>query len=276
VYEYDLKDHLGNTRVTIMPDPADATQQTAKVLQESDYYAFGYGIQSLQPTSSPKNEYLYNHKELQEETQLYDYGARFYDPVIARWTSVDPLAEKMRRFSPYNYGDDNSIRNIDPDGMETQGCCGSYFSNLSDLITGATHALLSDATTGNLSPASYNNSEVGAFGEKIGHVLAIGQGLNEIGGGTAGEAAGVVGAPETGGASLAIEAPSVALQLHGTSMVTNAVGALFKGSGVLSASSSSPNTNSNNSSNGNNNNSTPSLQKQAEDLSKNYMGIKIL
>jgi RHS repeat-associated protein len=92
-------------------------------LQENDYYAFGYGIQSTQQTISPKNEYLYNHKELQEETGLYDYGARFYDPVIGRWTSVDPLAEKMRIYSPYNYGDDNPIRNIDPDGMAPNGCC---------------------------------------------------------------------------------------------------------------------------------------------------------
>ncbi|QTE36360.1 DUF6443 domain-containing protein [Mucilaginibacter gossypii] len=119
VYEYDLKDHLGNTRVILTPDPADGTQQTAKLLQENDYYAFGYGIQSTQQTISPKNEYLYNHKELQEETGLYDYGARFYDPVIGRFISVDPLAEKMRRFSTYDYADDNPIRNIDPDGRRT-------------------------------------------------------------------------------------------------------------------------------------------------------------
>jgi len=117
-YEYDLKDHLGNTRLTTTWDPSDANQLTPLNSQRNDYYAFGYTIQSLIGSlpSSP-NHYLYNHKELQDETGLYDYGARFYDPVIGRWTSVDPLAEKGRRWSPYNYVFDNPMRFTDPDGM---------------------------------------------------------------------------------------------------------------------------------------------------------------
>ncbi|QEC79536.1 DUF6443 domain-containing protein [Mucilaginibacter ginsenosidivorax] len=118
-YEYDLKDHLGNTRLTTTWDPSDAANQLTPLnSQRNDYYAFGYTIQSLIGTlpSSP-NHYLYNHKELQDETGLYDYGARFYDPVIARWAAVDPLAEKMRRWSPYNYVFDDPMRFTDPDGM---------------------------------------------------------------------------------------------------------------------------------------------------------------
>ncbi len=64
-----------------------------------------------------ENPYKFNAKELDSETELYYYGARYYNPRLSVWYGVDPLAEKMPSWSPYNYTFNNPIRFSDPDGM---------------------------------------------------------------------------------------------------------------------------------------------------------------
>ncbi|MFC7526825.1 DUF6443 domain-containing protein [Parapedobacter sp. GCM10030251] len=116
-HHYFLRDHLGNNRAGFIEGTDVTTPDFV-----ADYYPFG--LQYLQPiarSGSPKNSYLYNGKELQDGLKQYDYGARFYDPVIGRWGSVDPMAEKYYQISPYVYVANNPIRLIDPDGMDIVG-----------------------------------------------------------------------------------------------------------------------------------------------------------
>jgi|GEM_PF-6004503 len=69
-------------------------------------------------TKTVKNDYLYNSKELNTDLGLNwsDYGARFYDPVVGRFTGVDPISDQFAHLSTYNYAGNSPIANIDPDG----------------------------------------------------------------------------------------------------------------------------------------------------------------
>jgi RHS repeat-associated protein len=120
VYKYNLKDHLGNTRVTYSDRNCDGIVGTADIEQVNHYYAFGLNMEGPWNGVDGAFKYQYNGKELNRDFGLEwnDYGARMYDATIARWNGVDPLAEKYKFWSPYNYTKDNPIRFIDPNGME--------------------------------------------------------------------------------------------------------------------------------------------------------------
>jgi len=111
-YIYNYSDHLGNVRLSYFNNGSGI-----EVLEENNYYPFGLKHEGYNPTAgNSAYQYKYNGKELQTDSGMYDYGARFYMPDIGRWGVVDPLAEKMRRYSSYNYAFNNPIMFIDPDG----------------------------------------------------------------------------------------------------------------------------------------------------------------
>ena len=144
-YIFNYTDHtstplstgLGNIRLKYTAHPQTGETQP---LEENHYYPFGLTHDGYQPhhdiigfdgssanvtiiPTSPNvgdpYKYKFGGKEYQEEFDInfYDFGARNYDAALGRWMNVDPLAEQMRRHSPYNFAFDNPIYFIDPDGM---------------------------------------------------------------------------------------------------------------------------------------------------------------
>jgi RHS repeat-associated protein len=123
-YIYQYKDHLGNIRLSYQDKLKDGTVDNTDIIEESSYYPFG--LKQQRPNNvvnsfgnSAAQKYKYNGKELQDELglNLYDYGARNYDPALGKWMNIDPLAEMSRKWSPYNYAYNNPLKFTDPDGM---------------------------------------------------------------------------------------------------------------------------------------------------------------
>jgi RHS repeat-associated protein len=100
-------DHVGSTSYV--------TDALGEVYQHMEYFPFGETFVE-EHSNTNRTPYLFNGKEQDEETGLYYYGARYYDPRTSIWESVDPLANKYPSLSPYAFVANNPILFRDPDG----------------------------------------------------------------------------------------------------------------------------------------------------------------
>ena len=105
--EYHVNDYLCSVRVV--------TDASGEVLERNDYSGFGKRLES---STGSLNRYRFSGKEEQSQTVLgwQDFGARMYDPDLARWTTPDPLADQYPGISPYAYCADDPVNFVDPEG----------------------------------------------------------------------------------------------------------------------------------------------------------------
>lgn len=110
-YSYYIhSDHLGSTSYI--------TDSDGEVSQHVEYVPFGeVFIEELSSSAKLNTPFLFNGKELDEETGLYYYGARYYNPRLSLWLSTDPLELFAPNITPYRYGFNNPVNFIDRNGL---------------------------------------------------------------------------------------------------------------------------------------------------------------
>ena len=104
---YYHPDHLGSSSYI--------TNLDGEVVQHIEYVPFGE-VFIEERNNIWNTPYLFNAKEFDEETGLYYYGARYYEPRLGLWISADIEQETHPNVSTYTYCLNNPILFIDPDG----------------------------------------------------------------------------------------------------------------------------------------------------------------
>ncbi|MEL6356569.1 MAG: RHS repeat-associated core domain-containing protein, partial [Bacteroidota bacterium] len=131
---YELTNHLGNVTTVFGEDLATYnilydntnTYQAPSIRSYKEYTPFGLNIE-LTPNNPYSGlgtyRYGFNGKENDEDGEFgnathYDYGFRIYNPMIARFLSVDPLAPDYPHYTPYQFAGNMPLWAIDLDGLE--------------------------------------------------------------------------------------------------------------------------------------------------------------
>lgn len=114
-------DYLGNVDLV--------TERDGKTYEFFTYNPWGEEMHQYNAnTFSFSSPYRFNSKEKDAETGLYYYGARYYDPKVSIWLSVDPKAHWYPGHSPYNFSLNNPINLVDPNGQWVEGA--GFWNNL--------------------------------------------------------------------------------------------------------------------------------------------------
>ena len=106
---YYHPDHLGSSNYI--------TNLDGEVVQHIEYVPFGE-VFIEERNNTWNTPYLFNAKEFDEETGMYYYGARYYEPRISLWMSTDPKEETCPEISSYTYCHNRPINLLDIDGMD--------------------------------------------------------------------------------------------------------------------------------------------------------------
>ncbi|WP_353088225.1 RHS repeat-associated core domain-containing protein [Flavobacterium sp.] len=115
--------------------------------------------------------YKFNGKELDEETGLYYYGARYYDPKVSIWLSVDPLTELTPDWTPYRFCFNNPLKYVDPDG-KTEGESPIFDDNTGEFLGVDNKGFLRGEVLF-MSKEKYESLTSQAGGKKIEHSVAV-------------------------------------------------------------------------------------------------------
>ncbi len=120
----------------------------AHIMQEDSYCPFGLKLPSMSVINGTENKYTYNGKELVDDFGLnwYHYGARYYDPTLGRWHSIDPADEIH---SPYVYCANNLVMLVDPDGRKVNDTEASNSQVAKDFISTVFGSYLFDSLNDN-------------------------------------------------------------------------------------------------------------------------------
>ena len=155
-YHHYLKDYQGNNRMVL--------NESGQTIERTDYYPYGMPFSNTEH----RQPYKYSGKELETMNGLrhLDYGARWMDYPVGRFTTIDRYCEKYYNLSPYLYCAGNPINNIDING-----------DSIAVLIISGEHlAMLIQNQDGKWAYFSINGADCFSFGSHVG-----GRPFNDLG-----------------------------------------------------------------------------------------------